>query len=204
MYSGSEFLFSGANCIAFQVLKYFDGNMPEKLLWERSITCNLEKPKLVRGLQIEPWNPFARKIRIFNSSKDSNQKGKMSFNLLFPRFRSSSILQFTNDRGIFPFIWLRLKSSVFKLLPFVNVAGNFPWKQLFLIFNTERELLKLPKQWGIWPINLLLDRSRIWRAFSMQIIEGILPVRLLFEAKKIICEQWRSWKQSLQHVGTQV
>ena len=158
--------------------------MPEKLLWERSITCNLEKPKLVWGLWIEPWNPFARKIRIRNSGKDSNQKGKMSFKLLFPRFRTSSILQFTNDGGIFPFIWLRLKSSVFKLLPFVNVPGNFPWKLLFLIFNTERELLKSPKQCGIWPINFLLDRSRTWRAFSMQIIGGILPVKLLFEAKK--------------------
>jgi hypothetical protein len=30
----------------------------------------------------------------------------------------------------------------------------------------------------------LLDRSRTWREFTLQIIEGILPVRLLFEAKK--------------------
>ena len=130
------------------------------------------------------WNPFPGKIRICNSGEDSSQKGNVSFILSFPRFKISSILHFNNDRGIFPCIWLWLKSNVFKLLPSINVSGKFPWNRLFLKFKTKRELLKSPKHCGIWPINWLLDISSTWRDFIWHIIGGTVPVRLFFEAKK--------------------
>ena len=177
MYSGCALSLAGTICIAFQVLKYFGGSLPEKLLWERSMTCNLEKPNLVWGFQIRPWNRFACKTRIRNSGKDCNQKGNASLMLLLPRFRTSSTRHCTKDRGIFPCILLRLKSNVINVHPFMNVLGMLPWKQLFLIFNTERELLKWPKHCGMWPFNWLLDISRTWREFTLQIIRGIFPVR---------------------------
>ena len=146
MYLGCDLPLPVTLEIALQFRKCSDGNLLVKLLWERSMTCSLDKPKFI---YIGPWNPFARKTRIYNSSKDFNQKGNVSFNLLFPRFRTSIILHLTNDREIFPCIWLCFKSNVLKLHPFMNVSGKFPWKWLFLIANTTRELLELSKHCGI-------------------------------------------------------
>ena len=162
------------------------------------MTCNFKKPNLVWGFHIRPWNPFSHYTRICNSRKDCNQNANASFTLLFPRFRTYTFD--TNDRGIFPSIWLWLKSKVIKLHPCTNDLGKFPWKQLFFIFNTKRELLKWPKHGGIWLINWLLDIPRTSKEFDLQIIWGLLLVRLLFEAKvKISCRQ-ENWEWPLQHV----
>lgn len=191
--------------MAVQFLKYSDGKAPLKLLKDKSTMRIFTKPKNLWGCHIGPQNLLELNTRTCNSDKFWRQNGNMSLIWLFPRFRTSSALQLIKDCGIFPRIWLWLRSRVFKLFPALkNVRGIFP-KNLFpCMFNASRELLKLPKHCGIITLNLLFNVSRTMRSVKLHNCKGRLPLQLLFEIKKVFRGWWCSYKWTLQRICGQV
>ena len=202
MYLGCDLSLPVTLEIALKFWKYSDGNLLVKLLWERSMTCNLDKPKFIWGSHIGPWNPFARKTRIYNSSKDFNQKGNVSFNLLFPRFRTSIILHLTNDREIFPCIclWFQVQcpqtTSIYECFRQVSLKVVISHSQYYKrIAWVKQTLWNLTNQLVIWHIKNFqrIHLTNHWRNTSCQFI---------FWGQKINCRRWGNWNWLLQHIGT--
>lgn len=163
-------LLESTTFMAFQVLKYSYGNLPVKLLSERSITRRVWNSELVVGLLITPWRRFDRSVSSLNFGRVPSHEGKTSRSWLLPRLRLSSTIQFANDRGSRPSNWLWLRSIILNMLPLFDAHswGILPWKELFLMFNTETELLRSCIHCGSIPLKKLLDKSRSWRELRLQ------------------------------------
>ena len=103
--------------------------------------------------------------------------GKLSLILLFPRSRTSKLLQLTKEGGNDPSNWLPLSLRVVNRLPFANVWGMLLWK-LFILRSKTEILVK------VVPYKLLLDKFRYSSELKLQNDEGIAPVNMLCETEK--------------------
>lgn len=122
--------------------------------------------------------------------KSTQPLGNVPFNLLFPKSRTSKLLQFAKDRGTatppppssnsLPF-----KLLLCSLLPFEHVFGMDSLRLFICRSNTESLLLSLIKNCGMMLLELLCDKSRTPRELKLQMDGGISPVNLLCEMKKI-------------------
>ena len=121
-----------------QFWKNFNGNLPVKLLWERTRICKLGNIYFALEVLIGPWNWLDPKIRIFKFGRFPSQGQKVSLNWLLLRSWAFNIIHLANYLGncLWNLFWLKLIINNF--LPLVQVSGMLPSKLFLRISNMSR------------------------------------------------------------------